>query len=107
MFTSILAIAEKSGLLLFLRPWAVILGMMATASYFTGSVFFSHERITQENYERIAIGMPKDEVYQILKKPDIREAQKPNDPVNYGENPESWSEERRNKIVSYFVDTVR
>src|SRR5258708_36633165 len=102
MFTSILALAEKSGLLLFMRPWAVILGMMATASYFTGSVFFSHERITQENYERIAIGMPKDEVYQILKKPESRGGQKPNDLVNYGVKPEVWSGERGNKLVIYF-----
>src|SRR5260370_2734378 len=107
MFTSILALAEKSGLLLFLRPWAVVLGMMATASYFTGSVFLTQERITQENYEKIAVGMPKDEVYQILKKPDGREAQKRNDPVNYGESPEAWSAERGNMIVIYFVDTSR
>jgi len=107
MFTSILALAEKSGLLLLLRPWAVVLGMMATASYFTGSVFLTHERITQENYEKIAIGMPKDEVYQILKKPDGREEQKPHDPVNYSESPEVWSGERGNRITIHFGDAGR
>jgi hypothetical protein len=107
MFTSILALAEKSGLLLLLRPWAVVLGMMATASYFTGSVFLTHERITQENYERIAVGMAKDEVYQILKKPDGREGQKRNDLANYGESPEVWSGERGNRITIHFGDAGR
>jgi hypothetical protein len=107
MFTSILALAEKSGLLLFMRPWAVILGMMATASYFTGSVFLTQERITQENYERIAAGMPKEEVYKILKKPDGREPQKRNDLVHFSESPEVWSGERGIKIVIYFGDADR
>ncbi|MFL5243790.1 MAG: hypothetical protein ACJ8FY_16940 [Gemmataceae bacterium] len=107
MFTSILALAEKSGLLLCFRPWAVVLGMMATASYFTGWAFVPHEPVTQANYEKIPVGMPINDVYQVLGEPNSQEAQKPYELGDYNERAELWAGERGARITVYFSDAGR